>query len=103
HPQHKTHLLRLRGHWLVPVLLGDSTPRRDRGEHERELWARMMSILFVPWRTPRDLRQNPTESWTEMLDRRWLTVPLYLRTIIGNMNALSECRDARNEFSAARR
>ncbi|KAI9067679.1 hypothetical protein FKP32DRAFT_1550925, partial [Trametes sanguinea] len=52
----------------VPVILGERVPRSDRGEDEREVWARMMSILFIPWRRPSDLKRVD-ETWLEAFDR----------------------------------
>ncbi len=96
HPQHATHLVRKRTVWVVPVILGNRLPRGDRGVEERELWARTVLILFVPWRTPADLRQA-RETWTQAYDRLQHTITSFHRTIIHNIGVLSECRDARDK------
>ncbi|KAI0328314.1 hypothetical protein GY45DRAFT_1218212, partial [Cubamyces sp. BRFM 1775] len=102
HTQFNTHCLRLRTTWTVPVLLGDRTPRSDRGDEEKDMWARMMSILFIPWRNPSDLR-SPAESWTKAFERHQNQLSDQHRKIIANMNVLSECRDVRDEFRDLRR
>ncbi|EIW53407.1 uncharacterized protein TRAVEDRAFT_133805, partial [Trametes versicolor FP-101664 SS1] len=102
HTQYRTHCLRRRVDWTVPVILGDRTPRSDRGEEERESWARMMLILFVPWRRPSDLRES-TESWNTAFERQKDSIPARHMTVIANMNVLSECRDVRDGFRDMRR
>ncbi|KZT55184.1 hypothetical protein CALCODRAFT_406669, partial [Calocera cornea HHB12733] len=62
HPQHSTHQLRLSNAAHVPVILGPTLPRGDRGLEERSLWCRAMLILFKPWRTFNDLLPLG-ESW----------------------------------------
>ncbi|KAI0359350.1 hypothetical protein OH77DRAFT_1570624, partial [Trametes cingulata] len=102
HTQYHTHVLRRREKWTVPVILGDRVPRSDRGEEERDAWARMMIILFVPWRETSDVR-NPGETWSEAFARHRDKICLEHTTIIGNMNVLSECRDVRDAFRDMRR
>ncbi|KAI9062911.1 hypothetical protein FKP32DRAFT_1552112, partial [Trametes sanguinea] len=102
HTQFHTHHLRKRSEWTVPVILGDRIPRSDRGDDERERWARMMLILFIPWRVPADLRIQGG-SWMETYERRKEGLsPAYLK-IISNMNVLSECRDVRDAHRDMRR
>ncbi|KZT59319.1 hypothetical protein CALCODRAFT_413126, partial [Calocera cornea HHB12733] len=62
HPQYGTHQLRLSNAAHVPVVLGPTLPRADRGVEERLDWCRAMVILFKPWRTLDDLLP-PGESW----------------------------------------
>ncbi|KAI9056617.1 hypothetical protein FKP32DRAFT_1547312, partial [Trametes sanguinea] len=102
HTQFHTHHLRKRSEWTVPVILGDRIPRSDRGDDERERWARMMLILFIPWRIPADLRISG-ESWIDTYERRKGEIsPAYLK-VIANMNVLSECRDVRDAHRDMRR
>ncbi|KAH9852942.1 hypothetical protein C2E23DRAFT_729763, partial [Lenzites betulinus] len=102
HTQYDTHILRMRQDCDVPVILGDRIPRSDRGDEEKEAWARMMLILFVPWRRPSDLRAMD-ESWVEaMASRRHQISPAHEK-IIQNMNVLSECRDVRDGLREMRR
>ncbi|KAI9057431.1 hypothetical protein FKP32DRAFT_1556647, partial [Trametes sanguinea] len=102
HTQFETHMMRMRRVPLVPVVLGDRIPRSDRGEEEKLEWARMMLILFVPWRRPTDLRQ-PDESWIEAFERQKSQISGLHEGVIANMNVLSECRDVRDSLQAMRR
>ena len=61
-----------------------------------------MLILFVPWRKPTDLRQ-PNETWLEAYERQHERISPHHKTIIMNMNVLTECRDARDSHRAMRR
>ncbi|KAI0661150.1 hypothetical protein C8Q70DRAFT_895632, partial [Cubamyces menziesii] len=102
HTQYRTHHLRRRSEWLVPVVLGDRTPRSDRGEEEKDQWARMMLILFLPWRDAGDLRE-PLESWTDAFERQQSRISSTHHQIIHNMNMLSECQDVRDAHRDMRR
>ncbi len=102
HTQFMTHGLRKRSDWHVPVVLGDRIPRPDREPEEREAWARTMLILFVPWRTPSDLRGSD-ESWLDAFERRKNDIPKSLLRVMENMSVLSECRDARDTYRNLRR
>ena len=102
HTQFETHVLRKRESWTVPVLLGERVPRSDRDPSEKEAWARMMLILFVPWRSPSDLR-SMRESWTEAFERQRGRISSKHLKIIENMNVLSECRDVRDTYRDMRR
>ncbi|KAI9065711.1 hypothetical protein FKP32DRAFT_1549886, partial [Trametes sanguinea] len=102
HTQFRTHHLRRRTEWLIPVILGDRIPRSDRGDEEKEAWSRMMLILFIPWRSPHDLR-NRTESWTTAFERHKSRLSPTQLKIIANMNVLSECRDVRDAHRDMRR
>ena len=95
HTQYDTHGLRKRSVWTVPVILGDRIPRSDRSVEEKEAWARMMLILFVPWREPSDLR-SVGESWRDAFDRQKPSIPPMQMKVIENMNVFSECRDVRD-------
>ncbi|KAI0735673.1 hypothetical protein C8Q76DRAFT_610293, partial [Earliella scabrosa] len=102
HTQYKTHALRQRVDFAVPVILGDRIPRSDRTDEEKEKWARVMLILFVPWRQPSDLHNNG-ELWYDAYIRQQSYISDQHKDIIGHMNVLSECRDVRDAHSAARR
>ncbi|KAI9059355.1 hypothetical protein FKP32DRAFT_1580029 [Trametes sanguinea] len=97
HTQYKSHCLRMRNTWTVPVILGDRIPRCDRGEEEREMWARMVMILFIPWRNPSDLKAE-SESWLSAYERQRHVFTKQQLGFISQMNILSECRDVRDEF-----
>ena len=49
HEQHKSHMSRIREVDFVPVILGPSLPRPNRGDDEYEYWCRSMLLLFKPW------------------------------------------------------
>ncbi|KAI9058554.1 hypothetical protein FKP32DRAFT_1544620, partial [Trametes sanguinea] len=102
HTQQETHTLRLREARHVPVILGDRIPRSDRGEDEKEDWARMMLILFVAWRQPTDVRRAD-ETWCEAFARQQHQISEVHRGVIANMNVLSECHDVRDSLRLARR
>ncbi|KAI0349037.1 hypothetical protein OH77DRAFT_1375071, partial [Trametes cingulata] len=102
HTQYETHMLRKRVQWTVPVVLGDRIPRSDRGTEEKEAWARMMLILFVPWRKPSDLREQH-EDWLTAFARHRHKLSAQAEDIIRNMNVLSECKDVRDSFRDMRR
>lgn len=102
HTQYDTHVLRLRTRSLVPVVLGNRTPRSDRSPDEKEAWARMMTILFVPWRRPSDLRRAG-ETWLEAYERQEARISVLHQRIVENMNVLSECKDVRDELTKMRR
>ena len=102
HPQHHTHVVRKRTVWVIPVILGDKIPRSDRSDEERELWARAILTLFIPWRCPQDLKAH-NETWTQAYDRQQQMISPEHQEIIYNMNVLNECRDARNKDRLRRR
>lgn len=102
HPQHNTHMVRKRTTWVIPVLLGERIPRHDRSKEEREKWARTILTLFIPWRHPSDLKE-PEETWAEAYERHAPSISQHHMAIIHNMNVLSECRDARDKASLARK
>lgn len=102
HPQHRTHIMRCRTLWVVPILLGDRILRPDRGEEEREHWARTILTLFVPWRHPSDLKEEG-QTWFNAYQWHSPHIPKKHHTIIHNMNILSECKDARDKASLTRK
>ncbi|RPD53752.1 hypothetical protein L226DRAFT_438064, partial [Lentinus tigrinus ALCF2SS1-7] len=95
HPQHTTHVLRKRVSWLIPVILNNRLPRDDCSAEEQEVRARTLLTLFVPWRSPADLKY-PHETWTEAYQRHAPHINPLHRSIIDNMTVLSECKDARD-------
>lgn len=96
HPQHETHLLRKRVVWVVPVILGPHIPRGDRSPEEHEDWCRTILLLFLPWRTPADLK-TAGEYWRDAYNRQQHLIPPHHQSIIRNMSVLAECRDARDK------
>ncbi len=102
HPQYDTHLLRRRVVWVVPVLLGPRVPRNDGTSEELEVWSRSVLLLFIPWRSPADLR-HPFESWSDAYNRQQSLIPPEHLSIIRNMTVLSQCRDAHDQACRDRR
>ncbi|KAJ8473165.1 hypothetical protein ONZ45_g16394 [Pleurotus djamor] len=104
HPDKGTHLLCVRPRKFVhvPVPIGPGIPRRDRDvTYDRH--ARLMLILFKPWRTLADLRpENLT--WAQAYDDFLVSAPPHVHTVINNMQLLHECRDSRDDhFETMRR
>ncbi len=102
HPQHTTHLVRKRVTWVVPVILNRSLPRSDGSSEETESWSQVVLTLFLPWRTPGDLK-NADETWGEAYERCLPDIAPEHHAIIHNMNVLSECKDARDKTMAEMR
>ncbi|KAH9853908.1 hypothetical protein C2E23DRAFT_727489, partial [Lenzites betulinus] len=79
----------------VPVPIGGALPRRDR-DTDSERYARLMLILFKPWRIPSDLKTGDVawpsafESYREHLQTQHIEV-------MKNLQLLHECRDSRDE------
>lgn len=99
HPQHKTHISRLRDYPVVPVLLGDSLPRPDRKD-DKERWCRAMLIIFKPWREVTDIKGG-SRTWCEAFDKFKFSSEVW--EVIKNMNVENECRDAREMFDRQRK
>ena len=77
---------------LVPVPIGPALPRRDRPEMYPK-YARLMLILFKPWRTEADLRGD-AKDWSEAFSRFAETCTPEIRGILNNMQLLHECKDS---------
>ncbi|KAH7908089.1 hypothetical protein BJ138DRAFT_979818, partial [Hygrophoropsis aurantiaca] len=84
----------------IPVLLGESLPRQDRGEEERKQWCRAMLILFKPWRSAQDLKSGE-QSWSDAFEN-YVFAPA-MQLVINNMNVENECKDARDLKNEERR
>ncbi|KAJ7207796.1 hypothetical protein C8J57DRAFT_1099114, partial [Mycena rebaudengoi] len=100
HKQEKTHMCRVREEPVVLVLLGPTIPRPDRGEVEREKWARAMLILFKPWRNLVDLKR-PEETWSVSFDATVFSSKAL--QLMKNIDVENECKDARDEYEKLRR
>lgn len=96
HPQYGKYTMRLREQPKVPVVLGETIARPDKGENERNVWARQILIMFKPWRHPSDLKRD-TETWTMAYENYESDISTKHHRIISNMNVLAECRDARSD------
>ncbi|KAI0686633.1 hypothetical protein C8Q76DRAFT_600605, partial [Earliella scabrosa] len=102
HPQYDTHLVRKRVVWVVPVILGERIPQPDCGPEERDRWAQAVLTMFLPWRTPFDIKTED-ESWWDAYERQAdFIAPSHL-SVIQNISVLSECKDARDSSMQQRR
>lgn len=77
---------------FVPVPIGPALPRRDFPELYPK-YARLMLILFKPWRTEADLRGN-AEDWPEAFHRFSESCTPETRRILENIQLLHECKDS---------
>ncbi|KAJ7094150.1 hypothetical protein C8R44DRAFT_645687, partial [Mycena epipterygia] len=78
----------------VPVPIGPAIPRRDRPSSV-EKHARLMLILFKPWRHAEDLRHQ-NQSWSEAHTQFVSTCSEDILECIDNMQILHECKDSRD-------
>ena len=106
HVEHGTRHARVRRpqQRFVPVPIGPSLPRRDR-EDTMARHARLMLILFKPWRRVSDLRAA-CDSWAEAYIA-WVgdqhgTYP-GKKFLVDNVEAIQECKDARDLHMSLRR
>ncbi|KZV59137.1 hypothetical protein PENSPDRAFT_557223, partial [Peniophora sp. CONT] len=100
HPQSDTHVVKIRGTAHLPVLSGPFIPRPDADKDARERFSRAMLILLKPWRDVEDLLDGQ-ETWTAAYNAH--EFPVHLQRIIRNIHVEKECKDARTEYSRARR
>ncbi|KAF9779660.1 hypothetical protein BJ322DRAFT_1013146, partial [Thelephora terrestris] len=100
HPEHSEYQKKLQHvrtlHWkhLVPVPIGPALPRRDRPELYPK-YARLMLILFKPWRTEADLRGGMND-WAQAFDEFVKSCSPEIRKMLDNMQLLHECKDSKN-------
>ncbi|KAJ6604095.1 hypothetical protein DFH09DRAFT_848294, partial [Mycena vulgaris] len=73
---------------------GPALPRRDQPASV-ERHARLMLILFKPWRHAEDLRHN-NQSWSDAYAQFLLTCSEEIVRCIDNMQLLHECKDSRD-------
>ncbi|KAJ6495867.1 hypothetical protein DFH09DRAFT_835146, partial [Mycena vulgaris] len=85
----------------VPVPIGPALPRRDQPS-SLEKHARMMLILFKPWRHTSDLR-DPSQAWSEAYAQFLQVCPEDIIQCIDNMQILHECKDSRDAHYNNRR
>lgn len=95
HPQFNTHRLIFHRKQRIPVLLGPKLPNPNKSTELKEDWARDMLALFKPWRTLSDLKAND-ETWNDAYDKYEHSLSAAQRQVIVNMQALTECREARD-------
>ncbi|KAG2018574.1 ATP-dependent DNA helicase PIF1 [Coprinopsis cinerea AmutBmut pab1-1] len=92
HPQVRSHLLVLRRHSVVPVLLGPNLARSNALDDQDNGWCRDMIILFKPWRNPLDLKEKE-ESWVESWAKWKPKLGSEELSIIENMAQLAEGKE----------
>ncbi|KAJ3559086.1 hypothetical protein NM688_g551 [Phlebia brevispora] len=102
HPHCDTHVVfKLKSsRSFILNFIGGTLPRRDKGDYEE--YCRTMLILFAPggWRSGKELK-SADESWEEAFGST--TFSPYALKVMGNMNLLYECLDARDDFAAHRK
>lgn len=82
---------------FVPVPIGPTIPRRDRPEIYAK-YARLMLILFKPWRKEADLRRC-SENWSEAFNEFLKSCTKETRKVMDNIQILHECKDSKgNHF-----
>ncbi|KAF9786786.1 hypothetical protein BJ322DRAFT_1003671, partial [Thelephora terrestris] len=86
---------------FVPVPIGPAIPRRDRAELYAK-YARLMLILFKPWRKEADLRGDAAD-WPEALDNFLKLCTEETRKVMNNMQILHECKDSKDSRYRMRR
>ncbi|KAI9067030.1 hypothetical protein FKP32DRAFT_1532147, partial [Trametes sanguinea] len=74
---------------------GPPIPRRDR-TIDKERHARLMLILFKPWREPRDLITTGS-SWEEAFQQTVDDLDERFHQIMNNFQLLHECKDSRDD------
>ncbi|KAJ7031867.1 hypothetical protein C8F04DRAFT_959757, partial [Mycena alexandri] len=103
HLEDETHVIKV---WpyrkrKIPVPIGPALPRRDTTASEQK-HARLMLILFKPWRHAQDLRHNE-QSWLDAYRQFLETCSPDIQECIDNMQLLHECKDSRDAHYANRR
>ena len=84
--------IKLRARPVVPVPIGPAVPRRDEVE-KYSRYCRLMLILFKPWRSVGDLRDQ-TQSWDHAFSSFRSKMDSQHTQIMDNMQVLHECRDS---------
>lgn len=96
HPQYETHCMkkRSRNHDFTVVLRGPRPPRSDREDfRSREVYSRMMLILFSSWRNPDEIKVEDTWQGTFSVT----TFDNESLAVMKNFQVLHECKDARDK------
>ncbi|KAJ7016398.1 hypothetical protein C8F04DRAFT_948821, partial [Mycena alexandri] len=103
HLQDNTHTIKVRSYFRrkIPVPIGPALPRRDTPASEQK-HARLMLILFKPWRHASDLRETG-QTWLEAYTEFLPSCSEEVLQCINNMQLLHECRDSRDAHYNNRR
>ncbi|KAJ6447539.1 hypothetical protein C8R45DRAFT_753955, partial [Mycena sanguinolenta] len=96
HIESATHFLKVcqPGSRKVPVPIGPAFPRRDIDDL-KDKHARLMLILFKPWRHAADLR-SAGQTWREAYTEFCSVSPAAVIEPIGNIQLLHECKSSRD-------
>ncbi|KAJ7489721.1 hypothetical protein B0H11DRAFT_1691528, partial [Mycena galericulata] len=78
----------------VPVPIGPALPRRDMDDLKPK-HARLMLILFKPWRHANDLREEG-QSWEDAYLQFRSDCSSFVLEAIDNIQILHECKDSRD-------
>ncbi|KAJ7039432.1 hypothetical protein C8F04DRAFT_892559, partial [Mycena alexandri] len=103
HLEDTTHTIKVRSYFRrkVPVPIGPAIPRRNDPASSAK-HARLMLILFKPWRHASDLRRGG-QTWLEAYDEFLPQCSRESLDRIENMQLLHECKDSRDAHYANRR
>jgi len=104
HPEYLRKIQRTRKNpciHFVPVPIGPAIPRRDRPELYAK-YARLMLILFKPWRREADLRAGAS-NWPEAFEEFLKSCTKETRKVMDNMQILHECKDSKDSHYRMRR
>ncbi|KZT55602.1 hypothetical protein CALCODRAFT_437013, partial [Calocera cornea HHB12733] len=85
--------MKVRSAAVVPDVSGTSLPRRELGGIRNEAWCRAMLVLFHPWRTFDDLKDN-AHSWLKVYDETPFSA--FHSKIMDNMEVMSDSKEARD-------
>lgn len=96
HPMHEEYFIVERHENEIPVIIGPSVPRMNDLTN-RDLYAKIILLLFRPWRKLNNLRPNNT-SWATAFDSFYLNASEEIRQLISNLEYLSKATsDAEEE------
>ena len=104
HPEYLSKVQRIRRNQckqFVPVPIGPAIPRRDRPELYAR-YARLMLVLFKPWRKEADLRGSAA-SWPEAFNQFMESCDKETQGVMNNMQILHECKDSKNNHFRMRK
>ncbi|KAJ7157827.1 hypothetical protein C8R46DRAFT_816163, partial [Mycena filopes] len=86
----------------IPVPIGPAMPRRDRDDFTKHKHARLMLILFKPWRHTSDL-VTEDQTWLQAYQQFLGVCSADVLAVIDNMQLLHECKDSRDAHYKKRR
>ncbi len=98
HPLHMSHHIKVLpdAEWKVANFVSGMLPCKDKGD--REYYCLTMLVLFRPWRSGTDLKQDDNTSWDTEFGK--YTFSTSQEKIMANFNLRYECLDARDDYRA---